>query len=99
LELVTRGAPEILDAWILLARAKETSGHPEEGIAVLRNAQRQFAANPALALADALMRSRHLDEAQAIATTAAAMEPVLAHELLARIALARGDSSAARKEA
>src|SRR5581483_7817045 len=101
LELVTRGAPEILDAWILLARAKETSGNPEEGIAVLRNAQRQFAANPAvaLALADALMRSRHLDEAQAIATTAAAMEPVLAHELLARIALARGDSSAARKEA
>ncbi len=101
LKTVTHDAPEILDAWILLSRAMETTGHIDESIAVLRDTQRHFADNPSvsLALASALLRSKRLAEAEATASGAVSQEPVLAHELLARIELARGNAAEARKQA
>jgi tetratricopeptide (TPR) repeat protein len=49
--------------------------------------------------AGALMRLGRLDEARAHAELAVAVAPAAAHELLARIALERGDAEAARREA
>jgi arylsulfatase A-like enzyme/Flp pilus assembly protein TadD len=100
LESVTREAPEILDAWVLLSRAKATTGHPDDAINVLRDAERHFTGAPAisLALGDALLRAKRYDEARAAAAEVTAQEPVLARELLANIALARGDVAGARQE-
>lgn len=100
LESVTRDAPEILDAWVLLSRANEATGHPDAAIAVLRDAERHFTGAPAisLALADALLRTKRYDDARAAAAEVTAQEPVLARELLAKIALARGDVAGARQE-
>jgi len=100
LENVTHEAPEILDAWVLLSKAKDATGHPDEAIAVLRDADRRFAGSPAvsLALADALLRGKKYDESRKVAEGVVNAEPVLARELLAKIALARGDVAGARKE-
>jgi arylsulfatase A-like enzyme/tetratricopeptide (TPR) repeat protein len=100
LENVTHEAPEIFDAWVLLSKAKDATGHPDDAIAVLRDADRHFAGSPAvsLALADALLRRDKYDESRKVAEEAVNAEPVLARELLAKIALARGDLAGARKE-
>jgi tetratricopeptide (TPR) repeat protein len=100
LETVTHEAPEILDTWVLLSKAKEATGHPDEAIAVLRDADRHFAGSPAvsLALADALLRGKKYDESRKVAEGVVGAEPVLARELLAKIALAHGDVAGARKE-
>jgi len=100
LESVTRDAPEIVDAWVLLARAKEATGDPDDAIAVLRDAEKRFSDSPAiaLALADALLRAKRYDEARAATAGVVSAEPVLARELLAKIALAKGDVAGARSE-
>jgi len=95
LEEVTREAPEILDAWVLLARAR-----PADAIRVLTEASKHFPDSPAvsLALADAYYRNKRYDEAITATKAIVAQEPVLARELLAKIAIARRDLAGARKE-
>jgi len=95
LEEVTREAPEILDAWVLLARA-----HPDDAIRVLSEASKHFPDSPAvsLALADAYYRHQRFDDAIRVARETIPREPVLARELLAKIAIKRRDLAGARRE-
>jgi len=95
LENVTRSAPEILDAWVLLSRAR-----PDDAIQTLSEAAKHFpdSAAVSLALADALFRRKRYDESRSVAEKVVADEPVLAREMLAKIALARGDVAGARHE-
>jgi tetratricopeptide (TPR) repeat protein len=50
-------------------------------------------------MASALLRGGRLDDARAHAELAVEVAPAAAHELLARIALQRGDAAAARRQA
>ena len=96
LRTVTREAPGIVDAWLLLARAR-----PSEAIEVLREANKHFpgSASVVLPLADAYLRAGDRTNARAHAELALRGDPVLANEMLAKVALASRDVEAARKHA
>ncbi|HEY0157470.1 MAG TPA: sulfatase-like hydrolase/transferase [Thermoanaerobaculia bacterium] len=96
LRKITVNAPGIVDAWLLLARAR-----PDEAVAILREAHRHFPGSAAvvLPLADAYLRGGRHAEARAHAELALKSDPVIAHEMLAKIALAARDVPSARKHA
>jgi arylsulfatase A-like enzyme/thioredoxin-like negative regulator of GroEL len=96
LQTVTREAPEIVDAWLRLAAAQ-----PDRAIPILQEASKRFNGNAAvvLPLADAYLRAARYDEARAHAELALRSDPVVAHEMLAKIALAQGDMVTAGKHA
>src|SRR5713101_38200 len=91
----------MLDVWDILARTLDRVGRTDEGIDAAKHAFRLSPSTTHLALliaAMALERNR-LDEAQQHAELAVDKEPGMAHDLLARVALARGDIPLAEREA
>jgi tetratricopeptide (TPR) repeat protein len=100
LESLLKRDPKMVDAWGLLAQCYRRLGNRRAAIQALQTAMTLFPNDPhvALALAEAFTESGQLDEAEQHAQIAVAQTPVLAHETLARIALARGDATAAGRE-
>lgn len=92
--------PKMVDAWGLLAQCYRLAGDRSAALSSLKTAMTLFPQNPhvALALADVLLESGRLDEAAQHAGIAVAQAPVLAHEMLAKISMARGDASSADRE-
>jgi Flp pilus assembly protein TadD len=108
LQAIADAHPELVVVQFQLASALMRAGRLDEGIAVLQDARDRQPGEPdlALALADALMRAgrsdlaaRQADEAIELAKTGDAGTRAAAHELAARIALARNDADAATLQA
>ena len=100
--------PELVVVHYQLASALMRAGRLDEAITVLQDARDREPAEAefALALADALMRAGRIDqagmqaeEAVMLATGGDAATRAAAHELAARIALARSDAEAATAQA
>ena len=108
LQSIVSSHPELAVVQYQLASALMRAGRLDEAIAVLQEVRdrQPEEADIALALADALMRAdrtdqaRHqADEAIALANTSDAGTQAAAHELAARIALARNDADTATAQA
>ena len=91
--------PDVVDGFTYLAQALMTQ-RPAEAIAALQRGLKQHPTSGVLALsaAELLLRERRFDEAKAHAELLLKSDPVLAHELLGRIAMARGAWSDAERE-
>jgi choline-sulfatase len=96
-----REDPQMTDVWVQLAQMYERLGEIADAIAAYKGGVKS---NPKSAAsltgaAAALFKAGKLDEARAHAELAIEIAAAAAHELLARIAVARGDAHAARREA
>lgn len=91
----------MLDVWDILARTLEHLGRVDEGIDAAKHALRMSPNTTHLALmvASMALERNRLGEAQQHAELALEAEPGLAHDLLARVALARRDIPRAEREA
>lgn len=108
LQAIAAAHPELAVVQHQLGSALLRAGRMDEAVAVFQAARDRYPAEPdlALALADALMRAGRTDDAatqinDAIALTAAVDAPMraAAHQLAARIALARHDAATASEHA
>jgi len=92
--------PDVVDGFTYLSQALMTARRPAEAISALQRGLKQHPMNSALALAAAelLLREQRFEEAKAHAELTLKSDPVLAHELLGRIAMARGTWSEAERE-
>lgn len=91
----------MLDVWDILSRTLDRLGQTEEAIEA---AKRGFRLSPntihlALMIAALSLDAKRIDEAQQHAELALDAEPGRAHDLLARVHLARGDVAGAEREA
>jgi arylsulfatase A-like enzyme len=93
--------PRMLDAWETLARTARHAGRPREALAALEAADRLSPATPQilLGLADLHRELKEFDKARSLALAAGETGAVGHHEVLAAIALDRGDPETARAEA
>lgn len=91
----------MLDVWDILARTLDHLGQVDEGIEAAKHALRLSPSTTHLALLISSMdlERNRIDDAQKHAELAVESEPGLAHDLLARVALARGDIATAGREA
>jgi arylsulfatase A-like enzyme/Flp pilus assembly protein TadD len=98
---ILRENPRMTDLWDVTSKAQWRLGHAEEAIAAakegLKTNPRSFVL--ALTVAEFALQSGHLDDAQKHAELALALSPARAHEILARIFLARGEVQRAEREA
>lgn len=101
LERLAAANPRMLDAWENLGHSLHKLGRHQEAIAALEEAMRVSggSSHVALGLAAVLLRVERLDEAEAHARLGLDNSPAVAHDLLARVALARGDLATAEAEA
>ncbi len=93
--------PGMSDVWLQLAQVSARSGQDAAAADAFKKA---IALSPGdsgaiIALGDVLLRLGRFDEAAAHAGLAVKAAPAAAHELLARIALARRDPASAEREA
>ncbi len=99
---VVEADPALVEAWIRLGEVLSEAGHPE---AAVKAFQQALARSPVafddvlISLGYARLQTGALDEAEAAARRALPTLPAKAHELLARVALARNRLSEAEKEA
>ena len=99
---VVRAQPANVEAWIRLGEVLLEVGRPAEAAAALEQALGRGGmelADVLVELGHARLRNGQLGEAEAAARRAMAGVPDKAHELLARVALARGDLGIALREA
>lgn len=98
---VLREDPEMTDVWLQLAEVQIRRGSMPDAIAAYKEVIRRKPKDPGslIGAAGALLRTGRLDEAQTHAELAISVAPAGAHEMLAKIALARHDRDAARREA
>jgi choline-sulfatase len=91
--------PDVVDGFTYLAQALMTQ-RPADAIGALQRGLKQHPTSSVLALsaAELLLRERRFDEAKAHAELLLKSDPVLAHELLGRIAMSRGTWSDAERE-
>jgi choline-sulfatase len=97
-----RENPEMFDAWVKLGELLSESGLDEEAAAAYRQALDRspvFLPDISLELGFVELRRRRFDEAERLARASLATVPSKAHELLAGLALARGNLAAAESEA
>ena len=97
-----RENPEMFDAWVKLGELLAESGRDDEAAAAYHQALDRslvFVPDVSLELASVELRRRRFDEAERLARASLAALPSRAHELLAGIALARGNLAAAESEA
>ena len=97
-----RENPGMFDAWVKLGDLLSESGLDEEAAAAYRQAldrSPMFLPDITVALGFVELRRRRFDEAERLARASLAALPSRAHELLADLALARGDVAAAESEA
>ncbi len=92
---------EMTDVWLQLAEVQIRRGATPEAIAAYKEVIKRKPKDPGslIGAAGALLRIGKLDEAQQHAELAISVAPAGAHETLAKIALARHDRDAARREA
>jgi arylsulfatase A-like enzyme/Tfp pilus assembly protein PilF len=93
--------PEMADVWLQLAQVLTRAGLTADAVDAYRKV---IALNPSdpgslIGAGAGLLRLNRLDEAEAHARLAIAHAPAGAHELLAKIALARKDAAGAEREA
>jgi arylsulfatase A-like enzyme/thioredoxin-like negative regulator of GroEL len=101
-EAIVAKSPGFADAWFRLAAAQEKLSRLEQALRSYRagiNAAPILAQQMAIAVGTLHLRLGQLAEAEAHARLAAKTQSAAAHQLLARVALARGDRSAAEREA
>ena len=93
--------PEMIDVWVQLAEVQVRRGSMPEAIAAYKEVITRRPKDPGalIGVAGALLRTGKLDEAQQHAVLAISVAPAGAHEVLAKIALARRDPQTARREA
>jgi tetratricopeptide (TPR) repeat protein len=93
--------PDMIDVWLQLAEVSGRRGLVRDALAAYREVVTRSPRNPAAltGAASALFRLGHLDDARAHAELAAEVAPATARELLARIAIERGDADDARRQA
>jgi choline-sulfatase len=93
--------PEMADAWEFLGRSRERLDDPQGALAAYDKALRidPGGAPVAISAASLHLDLGHLDQAEKYASLALAGSPSFAHDLLARIALQRGNLDAAEREA
>jgi arylsulfatase A-like enzyme/tetratricopeptide (TPR) repeat protein len=93
--------PEMTDVWLQLAEVEVRRGAMPEAIAAYKEVVKRKPkdAGSLIGVAGALLRIGKLDDAQKHAELAISVAPAGAHEVLAKIALARHDRDAARREA
>jgi tetratricopeptide (TPR) repeat protein len=97
-----RENPEMFDAWVKLGELLSESGLDEEAAAAYRQALDRspvFLPDISVALGFVELRRQRFDEAERLARVSLATVPSKARELLAGIALARGNLAAAESEA
>jgi tetratricopeptide (TPR) repeat protein len=93
--------PNMTDVWAQYGQVLSMLGNTEGALHAYKEILKR---NPTdtgslIAAASALQQLKRYDEAKAHADLAVARSPAPAHEMLARIAIARGDADAARREA
>jgi choline-sulfatase len=93
--------PEMTDVWLQLAGIYERRGMIEAAVGAYKEIIKRNPKDAAslTGAAAGLLRLGELDEARAHAELALTVAPAAAHELLARIAVERGDAETARREA
>lgn len=93
--------PEMTDVWLQLAEVQIRRGSMQDAIAAYKEVikRKPKDAGSLIGVAGALLRIGQLDQAQQHAELAISVAPAGAHEMLAKIALARHDRDAARREA
>lgn len=96
-----REDPDMTDVWLQLAEIDGRRGATADMVAAYKEVIKRKPKDPAAltGAAAGLLLMRRLDEARAHAELAIDVAPASAHELLARIALERGDAAAARRAA
>ncbi|HUF23715.1 MAG TPA: sulfatase-like hydrolase/transferase [Vicinamibacterales bacterium] len=94
-------SPDMTDVWLQLAVAERRLGRPGAAMQAYREVITRDPKNAdaLTGAASALLQLGRLDEARAHAELAADVSPAAAHELLARLAMERGDAGAARQAA
>lgn len=92
--------PRMFDVWDIRARSLAEIGKTEEALRAARRALTLFPSDVSLQLlvADLSFRLRRLDEAEQHARLALLEKPAETHDILARVALARGDIKTAEAE-
>jgi choline-sulfatase len=100
-ERLVAANPKMMDAWEHLGLALEKLGRPEEALAAFKKAMNLSGgvAHVALATATLLVDMGRLDEARKHAELGLATSPAAAHDVLAKIAMARKDPATAEREA
>ena len=102
LRSIVKDNPAMVDVWVKLGEVLTEVGEDAEAAAAYREAVNRcpvFLPDIAASLGFAELRVSHLDEAEALARKALPDVPTKAQELLARVALARGDLKAAAEHA
>jgi arylsulfatase A-like enzyme/Flp pilus assembly protein TadD len=98
---ILRENPRMTDVWDVTAKAHWRLGHEAEAIAAAKEGLKSNPRSAVLAMtvADFALEAGHLDDAQKHAELVLHLDPPRAHEILARIFMARGDLSRAESEA
>jgi arylsulfatase A-like enzyme/Flp pilus assembly protein TadD len=101
LERVVAENPKMMDAWESLGQSLQKLGRLDEGLAAYEKAMTLSggAGYVAIATGTLLLEMGRLDEAAEHARLGLPTGPAAARSLLARVALGRGDTAAAEKEA
>lgn len=96
-----RDDPGMTDVWLQLAEAYQRQGRYPDALATYQEVITRQPKDPAAltGAAGALLRTGRIAEARAHAELAVAVAPIVAHEMLARIALSSGDAAEARRHA
>jgi arylsulfatase A-like enzyme/Flp pilus assembly protein TadD len=98
---ILREEPGMTDVWLQLAENYGRRGMTAEAVDAYKEVVKRNPKDPAglTGAASGLMRLGRLDEARAHAELAVDTAPAVSRELLARIAVERGDADGARREA
>jgi choline-sulfatase len=99
--ILLQSEPDMIDGWLQLASANERAGRRAEALEAYRQVINRDGKNAAALMGAAALhvQAGRFDDARAHAELAIDVAPASAHELLARLALQRGDSAAARSHA
>jgi tetratricopeptide (TPR) repeat protein len=99
--MLLQSEPDMVDGWLQLANARERAGQRTEALEAYRQVINRDGKNAAALIGAAALyvQAGQFDEARAHAELAVDVAPASAHELLARLALQRGDAAAARTHA
>ncbi|HEX3071937.1 MAG TPA: sulfatase-like hydrolase/transferase, partial [Thermoanaerobaculia bacterium] len=98
---ILRENPRMTDVWDVTAKTYWRLGREDEAIAAAKQGLKTNPGSPVLAMtvANFALEAGRLDDAQQHAELVLKLDPPRAHEILARVFLARGDLANAEKEA